>query len=38
MLRNKKPRLSRENGAAFMRLCCRDANPALPLFSAARTL
>jgi len=38
MLRNKKPRLPGEEGAVFVRLCCRDANPALPLFSAAGTV
>jgi len=35
MLRNKKPRLSRINGAIFLRLETRDANFALPLFAAA---
>jgi len=38
MLLNKKPRLSRVNGAVLVRLGFRDANPALPLFAAARVL
>jgi len=38
MLRNKKPRLSRANGAVLMRLCGRDANPALTLFAPAQAL
>jgi len=35
MLRNKKPRLPKGNGAVLMRLYRRAVKPALPLFAAA---
>jgi len=38
MLRNKKPRLSKGNGAVLMRLSGRVSTPALPLFAAAGSL
>jgi len=38
MLRNKKPRLPEGDGAVFMRLFPRDANPALTLFAPAQAL
>jgi len=34
----KKPRLSKVNGAVFLRLIYRVAKPALPLFAAAGVL
>jgi len=36
MLRNKKPRLPKRDGAVLMRLSYRAVKPALPLFAAAR--
>jgi len=38
MLRNKKPRSPKGNGAVCVRLCCRAAKPALALFAPVRAL